>query len=174
MSRSALARRAARATCVSIVAAWTIVGMAVAVAAPAVDKVKVDKLGRRLYLMLGGEVVRSFPVALGGNPVGHKQQEGDRRTPEGRYVLDFRKADSAYHRALHISYPDANDSESARLRGVSPGGAVMIHGQRNGFGWMAPLVQRFDWTDGCIALSNADMDVVWTLVEPGTPIEIFP
>lgn len=148
--------------------------MAVAVAAPAVDKVKVDKLGRRLYLMLGGEVVRSFPVALGGNPVGHKQQEGDRRTPEGRYVLDFRKADSAYHRALHISYPDANDSESARLRGVSPGGAVMIHGQRNGFGWMAPLVQRFDWTDGCIALSNADMDVVWTLVEPGTPIEIFP
>ncbi len=148
--------------------------MAVAVAAPAVDKVKVDKLGRRLYLMLGGEVVRSFPVALGGNPVGHKQQEGDRRTPEGRYVLDFRKADSAYHRALHISYPDANDSESARSRGVSPGGAVMIHGQRNGFGWMAPLVQRFDWTDGCIALSNADMDVVWTLVEPGTPIEIFP
>lgn len=118
MSRSALARRAARATCVSIVAAWTIVGMAVAVAAPAVDKVKVDKLGRRLYLMLGGEVVRSFPVALGGNPVGHKQQEGDRRTPEGRYVLDFRKADSAYHRALHISYPDANDSDSARIRGV--------------------------------------------------------
>lgn len=174
MSRSALARRAARATCVSIVAAWTIVGMAVAVAAPAVDKVKVDKLGRRLYLMLGGEVVHSFPVALGGNPIGHKQQEGDRRTPEGRYVLDFRKADSAYHRALHISYPDANDSESARSRGVSSGGAVMIHGQRNGFGWMAPFVQRFDWTDGCIALSNADMDVVWTLVEPGTPIEIFP
>lgn len=174
MSRGMLARRAVRVMCASIVAAWAVVSMAVAVAAPAVDKVKVDKLGRRLYLMRAGEIVRSFPVALGGNPVGHKQQEGDRRTPEGRYVLDFRKADSAYHRALHISYPDANDSGSARARGVPAGGALMIHGQRNGFGWMAPLVQRFDWTDGCIALSNADMDAVWALVEPGTPIEIFP
>ena len=143
-------------------------------AAPKVDAVKVDKLGRRLYLMSGGDIVRSFPVALGGNPVGHKRQEGDRRTPEGRYLLDVRKADSAYYRALHISYPDARDVADARSRGVSPGGAVMIHGQRNGFGWLAPLVQRFDWTDGCVALSNEDMEVVWTLVEPGTPVVLLP
>src|SRR5690606_20762564 len=96
-------------------------------------------------------------IALGGNPVGHKQQEGDQRTPEGRYVLDYRKPDSAYFRALHVSYPNAADAAAAKARGVSPGGLIMIHGQRNGFGWAAAATQRVDWTDGCIALSNEDM-----------------
>lgn len=139
-----------------------------------VDLVYVDKSARQLYLMSGGKVLRQFQIALGNNPIGHKQQEGDERTPEGRYLLDHRKADSAYHRSIHISYPNEVDREKARLRGVSPGGAIMIHGQRNGFGWLSSLTQQRDWTDGCIALSDADMDVVWDAVVTGTPIEIVP
>ena len=145
----------------------------VAMAQP-VDRVYVDKSERQLYLMSAGKVLRQFRIALGDNPIGHKQQEGDERTPEGRYLLDYRKADSAYHRSIHISYPNGLDSEKARLLGVSPGGAIMIHGQRNGWGWLAPLTQQRDWTDGCIALSDADMDVVWDAVSEGTPIEIVP
>ncbi len=145
-----------------------------AFAQPKVDLVRVDKSERRMELLSGGKVLRQFSIALGDNPIGHKQQEGDERTPEGRYLLDYRKPDSAYHRSIHISYPDARDIESARQRGVSPGGAIMIHGQRNGWGWAAPLMQRRDWTDGCIALSDADMDMVWELVGPGTAIEIVP
>lgn len=143
-------------------------------AQPKIDLVRVDKSERRMELLSGGKLLRQFSIALGDNPIGHKQQEGDERTPEGRYLLDYRKPDSAYHRSIHISYPDARDIESARQRGVSPGGAIMIHGQRNGWGWAAPLMQRRDWTDGCIALSDADMDVVWELVGLGTAIEIVP
>lgn len=139
-----------------------------------VDLVYVDKSERRLYLISKGKVLRHFPIALGDNPIGHKQQEGDERTPEGRYVLDYRKPDSAYHRSIHISYPNEIDTERARSRGVSPGGAIMIHGQRNGWGWFAPFMQQRDWTDGCIALSDADMDVIWDAVVYGTPIEIVP
>lgn len=141
---------------------------------PVVDLVYVDKSERRLSLMSQGKVLRQFPIALGDRPIGHKQQEGDERTPEGRYLLDYRKPDSAYHRSIHISYPNEIDTEKARLRGVSPGGAIMIHGQPDGWGWLAPFMQQRDWTDGCIALSNEDMEVVWDAVVYGTPIEIVP
>ena len=141
---------------------------------PAVDLVKVDKSERRLWLMRGDTVVASFPIALGGNPVGHKQREGDRRTPEGRYVLDARKADSAFFRALHVSYPNAQDRARAKRAGVPPGSAIMIHGQPNGMGALAPVTQQRDWTDGCIALTDADMQRVWDLVRVPTPIEIAP
>ena len=139
-----------------------------------VDRVRVVKSTRTLYLMHGDTVVRRFKVALGGTPVGRKQREGDQRTPEGRYVLDFRKADSGFYRALHVSYPDPQDRARAQAQGVEPGGAIMIHGQRNGLGWLGGLTQRFDWTDGCIALSNADMAQVWQLVQVPTPIDIEP
>ena len=139
-----------------------------------VQLVRVLKEQRKLQLISEGKVLREFSVVLGSDPAGHKQREGDGRTPEGRYVLDYKKADSAFHRAIHISYPNANDAESAKARGVPPGGQVMIHGQKNGLGWLAFISQHFDWTNGCIALSNGDMDVVWDSVKAGTPVEIRP
>lgn len=151
-----------------------VVSLGASGAEPSADLVRVEKANKRLYLINAGKVVREFKVALGGNPTGHKQQEGDQRTPEGRYLLDFKKVDSGYYRAIHISYPNAADSERARKRGVNPGGAIMIHGQMNGFGWLGSLTQRHNWTDGCIALSNDDMEQVWKLVDIGTPIEIVP
>ncbi len=141
---------------------------------PKADFVRVDKSEARLYLLKEGQVLEDFAVAFGANPQGHKRQEGDERTPEGRYVLDFKKSDSAFHRAIHVSYPNAEDVQRARERGVSPGGAIMIHGQRNSLGWLSFLTQRFNWTDGCIALSNRDMDRVWSMVDAGTTIEIQP
>ena len=96
-------------------------------------------------------------IALGANPVGHKQQQGDERTPEGRYVLDWRNPNSCCMRSLHISYPNAADKAAARQLGVDPGGMIMIHGQPNGFGWWSWLMQLFDWTNGCIAVTDEDM-----------------
>ncbi|MFS1525297.1 L,D-transpeptidase family protein [Microbulbifer sp. 2304DJ12-6] len=116
--------------------------------------------------------MKTCQVALGASPKGHKMQEGDEKTPEGRYTLDYKKEDSAYYRAMHISYPSSRDRAQAEARGVSPGGFIMIHGQRNGLGWLAAITQRFNWTDGCIALSNTEMDVFMSLVQTGTPIEI--
>jgi murein L,D-transpeptidase YafK len=138
------------------------------------DRVVVSKHDKTLSLYKGDRILASFHVVFGANPVGHKQEEGDQRTPEGVYVLDYKKADSAYYKAIHISYPNGDDAARAKKRGVSPGGAIMVHGQKNGWGWAAPLMQRHNWTDGCIALSNDDMDQVWKSVDAGTPIEIRP
>jgi murein L,D-transpeptidase YafK len=138
------------------------------------DMVVVEKSKSRLYLMREGETLASFRVAFGSNPKGHKQEQGDGRTPEGRYILDYKNSGSAYYKSIHISYPNAKDRKEARKRGVDPGGDIMIHGQKNGYGQFSILVQRFNWTNGCIALSDRDMDVVWNAVEPGTPIEIRP
>lgn len=139
-----------------------------------VDLVRVLKSEHKLQLLYEGEVIREFSVALGRNPKGHKQQEGDQRTPEGSYTLDYKKADSAFYRAIHISYPNSADVLSAKTRNVSPGGQIMIHGQKNGWSWLSFITQRSDWTNGCIALNNADMDIVWALISEGTKIEIFP
>ncbi len=133
------------------------------------DEVVVDKSDRELKLLRDGEVVASFPVALGFAPEGHKQQEGDGRTPEGRYVLDWRNPDSKFYRSIHISYPRPRDRERARERGVAPGGAIFIHGTPR----LAALF-RDDWTAGCIAVSNAAMDIIWNSVADGTPITIRP
>lgn len=139
-----------------------------------VDLVRVLKAERKLQLISNGKVQHEFSIALGGNPVGHKKQEGDERTPEGRYTLDYKKSDSSFYRAIHISYPNAKDVEAARRAGVSPGGQIMIHGQKNGYGWLSGLSQRFDWTNGCVALTNADMEFVWNTVNAGTQIELLP
>ena len=139
-----------------------------------VDLVRVDKSDRRMELVSKGKVLRSYGIALGANPVGHKQQQGDERTPEGRYVLDWRNPNSCCMRSLHISYPNAADKAAARQLGVDPGGMIMIHGQPNGFGWWSWLMQLFDWTNGCIGVSDEDMREIWDMVSDGTPIEIDP
>ena len=138
------------------------------------EVVMVKKGERKLYLVSKGKAFREFSIALGGEPTGHKRQEGDKRTPEGRYVLDWKKSDSAFYKAIHISYPNAKDKEAAKERGVSPGGAIMIHGQPNGCSWCGVFMQHADWTDGCIAVKNSEMDEIWKAVDPGTPIEILP
>lgn len=136
------------------------------------DKVIVVKTERKLYLLRDGSVVRSYRVALGPNPVGHKIFQGDGRTPEGLYTLDWRNDASRFYRAIHISYPNDEDSLRAAQFGGAPGGLVMIHGQpADGFRGSNPY---FDWTEGCIALSNREMDEIWAAVDDGTPIEILP
>ena len=138
------------------------------------DMVLVEKSKSRLYLMKEGKAFASFHVAFGSNPKGHKQEQGDGRTPEGRYILDYKNPGSAYYKSIHISYPNAKDRKEAQKRGVDPGGDIMIHGQKNGYGPLSILVQRFNWTNGCIALSDRDMDAVYDAIRPGTPIEIKP
>lgn len=138
------------------------------------DLILVDKSDRTLTLFAGHRKLKTYKVALGRNPLGHKQQEGDGRTPEGRYEIDFRKQDSAFHRALHISYPNATDVRNARRRWVSPGGAIMIHGLPNRLGMAGSLHLARDWTEGCIAVTNAEIEEIWRVVPNGTRIEITP
>lgn len=137
-----------------------------------VDLVKVDKSKRRLYLMQGETVIREYRIALGKNPQGHKLQEGDHRTPEGDYTLDYVSEESTFYRSVHISYPNETDLAQARERGVSPGGDIKIHGLRDGEQRPPQFIQSFDWTNGCIALTNAEMDEFIRLVKMGTPIHI--
>jgi murein L,D-transpeptidase YafK len=139
-----------------------------------VDLVFVDKSDAKMRLMFKGKKVKEYSVVFGANPDGHKEMEGDERTPEGKYILDYKKADSSFHKAIHVSYPNQEDKARAKEKGVNPGGQIMIHGQRNGLGWLSWVTQWFNWTDGCIAVSNAQMDEIWELVDAGTPIEIVP
>lgn len=125
-----------------------------------------------MYLLENDKVIKQYHVAFGANPKGHKQQEGDEKTPEGTYILDYKKEDSSFYRSMHISYPNEQDKANAKKLGVSPGGFIMVHGQRNGFGWLAPIAQWFNWTDGCIALTNSEMDEFMELVNVGTEIQI--
>jgi murein L,D-transpeptidase YafK len=136
------------------------------------DKVVVLKGERKLMLMKGDAVLKTYSVSLGGNPVGPKVRQGDSKTPEGRYVLDRHNSLSHYHRSIHISYPNAEDVARARKLGVSPGGDVFVHGQPHDFSGTSQEVG--DWTDGCIAVTNAEMDEIWRAVPDGTPIEIRP
>lgn len=138
------------------------------------DFVLVIKSESKLYLKKNGKTLKEFHVVFGDNPKGHKLKEGDERTPEGRYILDYKKEDSDFYKSIHISYPNEQDKRRAKELGVDPGGLIMIHGQKNGIGWLSFITQLFDWTDGCIALSNRDMDEVWEAVDIGTFIEIKP
>jgi murein L,D-transpeptidase YafK len=138
------------------------------------DFVRVDKSERRMELLAKDVVLRTYHIALGASPLGHKQQQGDERTPEGRYILDWRNPKSAFTTSIHISYPNDADQARAREAGVPPGGDIMIHGQPKGFGWWAWLFQMFDWTNGCIAVTDEEMKEVWDMVADGTPIEINP
>lgn len=137
------------------------------------DFLLVDKSERTLWVYQGANVIRTYrDLQLGDAPIGHKRFEGDERTPEGRYTIDYGNPNSSYYLSLHIDYPNAADSDFARSQGRSPGGLIFIHGQPNG----VPEGMRIpgDWTDGCIALSNAEIAELWSLVPDGTPIEIQP
>jgi len=138
------------------------------------DRVVVRKSERTLYLMRGDAVLRSFRVALGLEPEGHKSREGDFRTPEGRYALIERNADSDFFLSIRISYPNDTDKRHARRKGYAPGGAIMIHGQPNNPTRSVEYYRRTDWTNGCIAVSNADMVDIWLMTTRNTPIEIMP
>ncbi|MGR5360675.1 L,D-transpeptidase family protein [Vibrio mediterranei] len=137
-----------------------------------IDRVEVKKSARRMYLMDGDTVIREYRIALGKNPRGHKIQEGDNRTPEGKYYLDFVMDDSAFYRSMHISYPNLRDKNRAKSLGVAPGGNIKIHGLKNDNTKPPQFVQSFDWTNGCIAITNDEMDELVSLVKIGTPIYI--
>ena len=141
---------------------------------PAVDRVVVKKTERRLYLMNGGNVVRSYHVALGLSPVGQKERSGDFRTPEGSYHLDVRNPRSDYFLSIKVSYPNQTDLKHARARHWDTGGSIMIHGLPNRLKNSPWYYQHNDWTDGCIAVSDADMVEIWLLTRDGTPIDILP
>lgn len=139
-----------------------------------VDLVVIYKGDRLLQLKSRGHVLHSFDIALGAQPEGHKLAEGDNRTPEGVYTLDWRNANSQFYRSIHISYPHEDDQDAARRRGLSPGGLIMIHGMPNGRSAIEMNHPLNDWTNGCIAVANDEMDEIWSLVEDGTTIIIFP
>jgi len=132
------------------------------------------KAERRLLLFRGEELLAAYRVALGSQPEGPKERRGDGRTPEGRYVLDWRQSESKFHREIHVSYPNARDRAHAAVAGVSPGGGIMIHGLPNGLGEIGADHAAGDWTKGCIAVTDEEMDEIWQAVPDGTPIEILP
>ena len=138
------------------------------------DRVVVYKRERKLVLLSHGKELRSYKVALGGEPIGPKTRQGDHRTPEGLYVLDSRSPHSRFYKAYHISYPNAKDRAAAKKLGVSPGGDIMLHGLPKEYAWVGGEQSLHDWTDGCIAVSDEEMDEIWKLVPVGTAIEIKP
>ncbi len=142
--------------------------------AAAVDRILIVKQERKLYLLRGGEVVDSFRIALGWRPRGPKRYEGDGRTPEGRYFIDGFLPDSDFYRAIKISYPSPEDRARARAEGLDPGGQIMIHGLDPALAGWEKDHWLFNWTNGCIAVTNREMDILWQTVELGTPVEIRP
>ncbi len=141
---------------------------------PQADLVVVKKSELKLYLIKDKKILGVYSISLGSYPKGHKLREGDGRTPEGRYILDYKNAHSKFYKSIHISYPNKLDILRARKLHLSPGGNIMIHGQKNGWGWASFFMQHFNWTNGCIALSNSDMDKIWKAIRIGTPIDIKP
>jgi murein L,D-transpeptidase YafK len=138
------------------------------------DRIVIEKSDHRLTLYAGNRVLRRYAVAIGSGGLAAKRRQSDNRTPEGRYRIDWRNPNSAFHLALHISYPSAADTAGARARGEQPGGDIMIHGLPNGMGVVGALHRRVDWTAGCIAVTDEEIDEIWLAVPDGTPLEIKP
>ena len=138
------------------------------------DMVLIEKKERRLSLLSNGEVIKTYKIALGGNPVGPKERQGDNKTPEGIYTIESRNRNSGYYLSLRISYPNEIDKRRAKELGVSPGGDIMIHGIKNGLSWVGSIHSKFDWTEGCIAVTDEEMDEIDRLVPDGTVVEIRP
>ena len=143
-------------------------------APPGADFVLVDKRSNSMYLFKGNEILKSYSVGFGQNPVGHKVQEGDHRTPEGHYMLTYKNEQSKFYRSIRINYPNERDIAIANARGVSPGGDIVIHGMPNEVGDYRGPVSPINWTQGCIAVRNYEMDEIMRLVNSNTPIEIRP
>lgn len=139
-----------------------------------VDRIVVEKSKRRLTLLRGQQEVAVYKVALGRDPIGPKVMRGDNRTPEGLYFVDYKLRNSSYYRALHLTYPNLDDLTRADSLGVSPGSHIMIHGMSKRQLWMGDVQYLFDWTNGCIALTNSEIEEIWDLVLPWTPVEIRP
>lgn len=139
-----------------------------------VDRILIEKSTRRLMLISQGEVLKSYKIALGGNPIGPKERQGDNKTPEGTYVIDARNRDSRFHLSLHISYPNERDKKRAKELGVSPGGDIMIHGIKNGFSRVGDAHTGVDWTKGCIAVTDQEIDEIDKLAPNGTIVELRP
>lgn len=127
-----------------------------------------------MTLLRDGKLLKTYKVALSTVPVGPKEREGDHKVPEGLYIVDAKNAHSKFHLPLHISYPNAADRERAHKLGVRPGGNIEIHGLGPNFGWVGSLHRQVDWTDGCIAVTNSEIEEIWPLVPAGTPVEILP
>lgn len=139
------------------------------------DAIEVNKGERRMTLLRDGAVIGTYRITLGRDgDGGHKAREGDQKTPEGAYIIDWRNPRSMAHLSLHVSYPNTDDQSAADAAGYSPGGNIMIHGLPNGWGWLAPVHHLWDWTDGCIGVTNAEMREIWSKVPNGTPITITP
>jgi len=138
------------------------------------DRIIVQKKARIMELMHAGQVLKTYKIALGGEPVGPKTRQGDHRTPEGVYVIDSRNAHSQFHRSLHISYPNVADKERARKLGVPTGGDIYIHGLPNGYRFIGAAHRARDWTDGCVAVTDQEIEEIWKFVDNGTPVEIRP
>ena len=141
---------------------------------PVADSIVVEKAERKLHLFKNGVAFKTIDIALGLRPVGDKNEEGDLKTPEGKYTLDGRNPNSDYFLSIHVSYPDEQDRYEAQQRGIDPGGAIMIHGQPNVPNWSETYYKTQDWTNGCIAVSNSDMLDIWSMTNENTPIEIRP
>lgn len=141
---------------------------------PHADRVLVEKQARRLTLLRGGKALRTYRIALGREPSGDKVCQGDHRTPEGLFTIDSHLPASRFHRALHVSYPDAAHRRAARHHGCAPGAAIMIHGIKKGLGWLGPLHRMIDWTDGCMAVTDDEIEEIYAAVPNGTPVEIRP
>ena len=139
-----------------------------------VDRILIEKSTRRLMLISQGEVLKSYKIALGGNPIGPKERKGDNKTPEGTYVIDARNRDSRFHLSLHISYPNERDKKRAKELGVSTGGDIMIHGIKNGFSSVGDAHTGVDWTKGCIAVTDQEIEEIDKLAPNGTIVEIRP
>jgi murein L,D-transpeptidase YafK len=138
------------------------------------DHVLVKKSERKLFLLRKGIVYETFPVVFGPRPQGPKLTEGDERTPEGNYILDYKKSPSIFYKSIHISYPNAADRERSARAGLHPGGQIMIHGHPEVDPFVGEDARYFNWTNGCIAVDNEDMDILWVAIDAGTPITIEP
>ena len=139
-----------------------------------VDKILIEKKERRLLLISKGEVLKTYKIALGGIPNGPKERQGDNKTPEGTYFIDSRNKDSHYHLSLHVSYPNERDKKRAKELGVTPGGNIMIHGIKNGFSWVGDAHTEVDWTKGCIAVTDEEIEEIEKVAPNGTIVEIRP
>jgi murein L,D-transpeptidase YafK len=159
------------ALCVAIIANC---GSANSAGLKSVDKIVIDKGNRTMTIMKDNGILKTYKVSLGGQPVGAKDRQGDHKTPEGLYVVDRKNPNSKFHRALHLSYPNTQDKARAAMLGVNPGGDVEIHGLGSLFGWVGSKHLLRDWTDGCIAVTNEEIDQIYPAVEVGTLVEIKP
>ena len=141
---------------------------------PKIDHILVLKKKHKLLLLNGNQIVKTYSIALGSGGLAPKRREGDDKTPEGLYRIDYRNPASRFHLALHISYPGESDIEKARKRGVSPGGDIMIHGLGSEFQSLGKKQYLYDWTAGCIAVTDSEIEEIWRLVPDQTPVDIRP